>query len=155
MKRMDHPGSEYPVLSKAVLEQERKMLLDLGNDITNVRDRDDLLVLFSKRIKSLFYFTHTIVKLIDPRDESYVPFLLDYQNSPIREHAAYEQMIKAHFSLNDPFIQAVLRSDGPISFLLEEVMDSPRSPAFLRVNYEKGVREILMTKLIKEGKPMG
>jgi formate hydrogenlyase transcriptional activator len=155
MKRTDHTGSELPVLSKAVLEQERKMLLDLGNDITNVRDRDDLLVLFSKRIKSLFYFTHTIVTLIDPRDESYIPFLLDNRNSPIREHAVYPQLIKAHFSLNDAFIQAVLKSEDPISFLLEDIMDKPLSPVFLRVNYEKGVREILMTKLIKEGKPMG
>src|SRR5882757_4545014 len=108
MKRTDRPGSELPVLSKAVLEQERKMLLDLGNDITSVRDRDDLLFLFSKRIKSLFYFTHTIVTLIDPRDESYIPFLLDNQSSPIRLHDMYPQLIKAHFSLNDPFIQAVL-----------------------------------------------
>jgi len=34
-------------------------------------------------------------------------------------------------------------------------MDKPQSPSFLRVNYEKGVREILMTRLMKEGKPMG
>ena len=153
MKKADHP--EFPVLSKAVLEQERKMLLDLGNDITNVRDRDDLLVLFSKRIRSLFYFTHTIVTLIDYKDESYTPFLLDNLHSPIRDHAQYAQLIKAHFSLNDPFIQAVLASEDPISFLLEDIMDKPRSPVFLRINYEKGVREILMTRLIKEGKPMG
>jgi len=153
MKKADHP--ELPVLSLAVLEQERKMLLDLGNDITNVRDRDDLLVLFSKRIRSLFYFTHTIVTLIDYKDESYTPFLLDNLHSPIRDHDQYPQLIKAHFSLNDPFIQAVLASEAPLSFLLEDIMDKPQSPVFLRVNYEKGVREILMTRLIKEGKPMG
>src|SRR5437588_9095194 len=111
MKKTDHP--ELPVLSRAVLEQERKMLLDLGNDITNVRDRDDLLVLFSRRVRSLFYFTHTIVTLIDYKDESYTPFLLDNLHSPIRDHDQYAQLIKAHFSLNDPFIQAVLASEAP------------------------------------------
>src|SRR5882757_11534610 len=109
MKRTDRPGSELPVLSKAVLEQERKMLLDLGNDITSVRDRDDLLFLFSKRIKSLFYFTHTIVTLIDYKDETYTPFLLDNESSPIRSHARYQEMVQYHFSLDDPFIQAVLQ----------------------------------------------
>jgi transcriptional regulator with GAF, ATPase, and Fis domain len=64
-------------------------------------------------------------------------------------------MVDARFSLNEPFIQAVLQSDDPVSFSLEDIMDQPQSPAFLRVNYEKGVREILMTKLMKEGKPMG
>jgi transcriptional regulator with GAF, ATPase, and Fis domain len=150
-----HPGSEFPVLSKAVLEQERKMLLDLGNDITRVRDKNDLLVLFSKRVKSFFYFTHTIVTLIDYKDETYTPFLLDHQNSPIRKHAMYPELVKARFSLNDPFAQAILRADGPISFQLEDIMDQPQSPSFLRVNYEEGVREILMTKLMKEDKPMG
>lgn len=145
----------FPTLSKAVLEQERKVLLDLGNDITRVRDRDDLLTLFSKRVKSYFYFTHTIVTLIDYKDETYTPFLLDNQHSPIRDHALYPALIKARFSMNEPFMQAVLQADGPISFVLADIMDQPDAPSFLRANYEKGVREILMTKLMKEDKPMG
>jgi transcriptional regulator with GAF, ATPase, and Fis domain len=64
-------------------------------------------------------------------------------------------MVHTHFSLNEPFIQAVLQADEPVSFVLAEIMDRPQSPPFLRVNYERGVREILMTKLMKEGKPMG
>src|ERR1700743_1636091 len=106
MKEEKHPGSELPVLSKAILEQERRMLLDLGNDITSVRDKNDLLVLFSKRIKSFFYFTHTIVTLIDYKDETYDPFLLDNENSPIRLHTMYQQLVHSRFSLNEPFIQA-------------------------------------------------
>jgi hypothetical protein len=155
MKKVEHPGVDLPILSKAVLEQERKMLLGLGNDITNVRDRDDLLFLFSRRIKSLFYFTHTIVTLIDASDETYTPFLLDHKNSPIRNHALYPQLVNSHFPLNEPFIQAVLASEDPISFRLEDIMDKPQSPVFLRVKYEGGVREIWMTRLIREGKPMG
>jgi len=155
MKRTESATPELPILSKAVLEQERKMLLDLGHDITGVRDRDDLLFLFSRRLKSLFYFTHTIVTLIDPGDETYTPFLLDHENSPIRNHALYQQLVHSHFSLNEPFIRAVLASEDPISFRLEDSMDKPQSPVFLRANYEKGVREILMTRLIREGKPMG
>ena len=146
-------AKQLPVLSKAVLEQEKKVLLDLGNDITRVRDKNDLLVLFSKRVKSYFYFTHTIVTLIDYKDETYIPFLLDNDNSPIRDHAMYPELIKARFNLNEPFIQTVLHTDGPVYYLLEDIMDQPKSPSFLRVNYEKGVREILMTRLMKEDKP--
>src|SRR6266536_1660734 len=155
MKRAQIPELEPPVPAKATLEQERKLLLELGNDITRVRDKNDLIILFKKRIKGLFYITHSIVTLIDYKDETYVPFLLDNEGSPIRSHPRYQEMVNARFSLNERFIQAVLQSDYPISFLLEDVMDQPQSPAFLRVNYEKGVREILMTKLMKEGKPMG
>jgi len=155
MKRAKLSESEVAVPSKAILTQERRILSELGNDITRVREKNDLLTLFKKNIKNLFYFTHTIVTLIDYKDETYIPFLLDNDGSPIRSHTRYQEMVNAHFSLNDPFIQAVLNAEEPISFLLEDIMDKPQSPAFLRVNYEKGVREILMTRLMKEGKPMG
>lgn len=155
MKKGQLPNPDLTMPAATSLEQERKILLDLGNDITKVREKNDLLTLFKKRIKELFYFTHTIITLIDYKDESYVPFLLDNEGSPIRSHSRYEEMVKTHFSLNEPFIQAVLHADGPISFLLENIMDSPQSPAFLRVNYERGVREILMTRLMREEKPMG
>ena len=136
MKRVKDKDPDFFASSLATLEQERKILSELGNDITSVRDKNDLITLFSKRIKSLFYFTHTIVTLIDAKDESYTPFLLDQESSPIRSHALYPELIKAHFSLNDPFIQAVLHADEPISFLLEDIVDQPQSPSFLRANYE-------------------
>ena len=155
MKRVKDKVPGFSTPSLATLEQERKILSDLGNDITSVRDKNDLLLLFSKRIKDLFYFTHTIVTLIDTKDETYTPFLLDDESSPVRQYPIYPELIKAHFSLNEPFIQAVLRAEEPISFLLEDVMDRPQSPSFLRANYDAGVREILMTRLMKEGRPMG
>ncbi len=155
MKRVKLSEPELPASAEEILEQERKILLELGNDITKVREKNDLLILFRKRIKGLFYFTHTIVTLIDYKDETYIPFLLDNDGSPIRSHERYQEMVHSRFSLNEPFIQAVLQSNEPISFLLEDVMNEPKSPAFLRVNYEKGVREILMTRLVKEEKPFG
>ena len=155
MKEAKLPPSELAVPANASLEQERRVLLELGNDITRVREKNDLLTLFKQRIKGLFYISHTIVTLIDYKDETYTPFLLDNDGSPIRSHDRYQEMVQSHFSLNEPFIQAVLQAEEPISFLLSAIMDQPQSPAFLRVNYEKGVREILMTKLMKEGKPMG
>lgn len=136
-------------------KREKDILLHLSNDITRVRDKNDLIILFKQRIKGLFDITHTIVTLIDYKDETYTPFLLDNDGSPIRSHDRYQEMVQAHFPLNEPFIQAVLKANGPISFLLEDVMNEPKSPPFLKVNYEMGVREILITKLMKEGKPMG
>jgi formate hydrogenlyase transcriptional activator len=155
MKRAKPSEFTPPVPAGVTVEQERRLLLELGDDITRVRDKNDLITLFKKRIKALFYFTHTIVTLVDRKDETYVPFLLDNDGSPIRSHTRYQEMVSARFPLNEPFIQAVSNAEEPISFLLEDIMDKPQSPSFLRVNYEKGVREILMTRLMKEGKPMG
>lgn len=139
----------------AYYKKESEILLALSNDITKVREKNDLITIFKQRIKGLFHITHSIVTLIDDKDQVYIPFLLDNTGSPIRSHERYTEMVLSHFSLNEPFIQTVLSADEPVSFVLEEIMDLPGRPAFLRVNYERGVREIMMTKLMKEGKPMG
>lgn len=157
-KPAKNEGQEDVQLVRARIEhyqKEKEILLALSDDLTKIRNKNDLLILFSKRIKSFFYFTHTIVTLIDKKDETYTPFLLDNDNSPIRMHKMYNELVHSHFSLNEPFIQAVLHGEESISFMLEDIMDLPSSPSFLRVNYERGVREILMTRLMKEGKPMG
>jgi len=140
---------------KDYLEQERDTLLELGKDITKVREKDDLIALFSNRIKNIHYFTHTIVTLIDYKTETYWPFLLNTYASVIRKHDFYDRLAASHFKLNEPFIQEVIAADGPVSFMLEDIMDRPGSPVFLRVNYEGGIRELLITTLWNEDMPMG
>lgn len=48
-----------------------------------------------------------------------------------------------------------MSSDGPEFFLLDQIMGQPGSPAFLRVNYEAGIREILMTPLRSKMQTIG
>ncbi len=57
--------------------------------------------------------------------------------------------------MDDPIFKAVLDADMPISFSLEDIMDKPQSPSFLRTNYEGGIREILITALRNADQPMG
>jgi formate hydrogenlyase transcriptional activator len=153
---MKHRSTENTIRENdIILERERKLLLDLGNDITRVRDKNDLIVLFSNRIKSLFHFTHTIVTLIDRKDETYYPFLLDHQASAIKDHSEYGDMVRSRFRLDEPFITSVLAAGVPVSFPLKEVMHAPQSPAFLRVNFEKGIQHVLMTTLRIEDQPIG
>jgi len=143
------------VQHEVFLEKQRQILLDLGNDITRVREKNDLITLFSKRIKGLFYFTHTMITLIDALGDTYKPFLLDYESSPVRAHRDYRLLVNARFLLDEPFIESVLEADGPIVFQLKDTIANPQSPVFLRANYEKGVKEVLMMKLMNADKPIG
>ncbi|HWV30518.1 MAG TPA: sigma 54-interacting transcriptional regulator [Dyadobacter sp.] len=136
-------------------EKQRKILLDLSNDITQIRDKNDLIVLFSSRIKSLFYFKHTIVTLIDPLRTSYRPLLLDPMSSPIQNHPAYAGLVDSDFPLSGAFIEDVLKAGKPVLYRLEDILDLPGSPTFLRVNYEGGIREILMTPLKSKNETIG
>ncbi|WP_242412088.1 sigma 54-interacting transcriptional regulator [Flavobacterium sp. Root186] len=134
---------------------ESAILLDLGKDITKVREKKDLILLFSKRIKSLFYFTHITITLIDHKDKTYAGFLLDKDADAILEKESYAKLQKAHFTLNEPFIKEVLAAEDPISFMVAQVKDRPQSPHFLQVNYDGGIRELLMTTLWNANEPLG
>lgn len=141
--------------TREFLEKQRKILLDLSDDITQIRDKNDLIALFSSRIKSRFYFKHTIVTLIDPERTSYRPFLLDPKSSPIQTHPTYATLVDSDFPLSGPFIKGVLDAGKPVLYWMEDVMDLPGSPTFLRVNYERGIREILMTPLKSKNEIIG
>lgn len=136
-------------------QRERQIILQLSEDITQIREKSDLTALLSMRIKRFFYYIHSIVTLIDDENGIYTPFILDPMSSPLRDHPDYPELIKTGFNLDEPFIQTVMAADGPVSFLLDEVIKHPRSPSFLRVNYECGIREILMTPLKRNDQTIG
>lgn len=137
------------------LENERRILLELGNDITKVREKNDLIVIFSSKIRELFPFSHSIVTLIDYEAGIYTPFLLDPTFSPIQDHPIYSSLVTGRFPLDVPFTRQILANNGPTSFILEDIIDDPESPVFLKVNYERGIREILMTPLKNKEQAIG
>lgn len=140
---------------KVFLKEEETILLELGKDITKVREKKDLIFLFAKRLKSLYNFSHITITLIDQKDKTYAGFLLDSNADAILDRETYSQLQKAHFTLDEPFIKRVLESETAISFVLEEVKDTPKSPEYLRVNDRGGIKETLMKTLWNEDKPFG
>ncbi|WP_346318387.1 sigma 54-interacting transcriptional regulator [Chitinophaga sp. YIM B06452] len=139
----------------ASLETERRILLELGNELTKVRAKTDLITIFSYKIREMFPFSHAIVTLINDDGQSYTPFLLDPASSPIQHHELYPTLVTARFPLHEPFIQKVLANGEPTAFRMEDVMDLPGSPVFLKVNYQAGIRVILMTPLKDKDQVIG
>jgi transcriptional regulator with GAF, ATPase, and Fis domain len=131
----------------SLFEQQKDLFLLLSNDITQVRAKNDLVNLFSARIKPMFKFSHTIVMLIDHQTNTYSPFLLDPYASIIKEHPEYKALITSKFSLNEPVIGKILNAPLPLYYNLDEILNSPGLPSFVRVNYECGVKEMLITPL--------
>ncbi|WP_341835311.1 sigma 54-interacting transcriptional regulator [Chitinophaga pollutisoli] len=141
------PPSADPGGRIRFLEAERRILLELGNDITKVRNKTDLIVILSNKIREMFTFSHSIVTLINPDQQSYTPFLLDPQSSPIQEHNLYPKLIVARFSMADDFIQTVMENGAPTVFVWNREDEVPASPTFLRVNFSAGIRALMMTPL--------
>lgn len=130
-----------------LLEQERQILLDLGNDLTNVREKTDLINLFSSRMKSMFHFSHVIITLIDRVQENFAPYLIDSASVEVKLHPEFSAYLSRKYPLNLPLMQQIIKSDGPVSFILDEVKDNPGSPGIIKMYYEGGIREALIAPL--------
>ncbi|HRN56009.1 MAG TPA: sigma 54-interacting transcriptional regulator [Agriterribacter sp.] len=128
-------------------QKEKDILLTLSNDITRVREKDDLIKVFSSGLKAYFYFTHTVISLMDKQKGTYFPFLIDRGSMQIRHRSELPSLLKMQFLINDPFLSRVSDQDVSASFLLEEIINEPGIPAFLKVNYECGIRKAMIVKL--------
>ncbi|MEH6680271.1 MAG: sigma 54-interacting transcriptional regulator [Sediminicola sp.] len=127
--------------------KEREILLSLSDDITKVRQKSDLIKIFSSRLKGFFYFTHAVISLIDHKQNSYYPFLIDKEALHIKHRNELPSLLKTQYSINDPFIGQTNETDVPVSFLLDGLIDKPEVPAFLKINYECGIKMAMIAKL--------
>lgn len=136
-------------------KKEKDILLALSNDITRVREKNDLVKVFSSRLKAYFYFTHAVISLIDKQKGTYFPFLMDRESMHIKHRSELPSLLKMNFAIDDPFIGKVADSEVLVSFLLDEIINEPGIPAFLKVNYECGIRKAMIVKLKNKMETIG
>jgi transcriptional regulator with GAF, ATPase, and Fis domain len=145
------------ILKKQVncYEREQDVLLELSNEITRVRTKIDLIKVFSSGLKSLFYFTHAVVSLVDNEEQTYYPFLIDREALKIKHRDELPSLLASRFVLDDPFISKAHGSDMPVSFLLDDIINKPGIPGFLKVNYECGIKSAMIVPLKSKMETIG
>src|ERR1700754_4271523 len=149
--------SFFEMLHKQIdyYENEKDILQTLSSDITRARMKTDLIKVFSSRLKGFFYFTHAVVSLIDQRTQTYYPFLLDKEALHIKHRAELPSLLATRFFLGDPFISQVEGSEVPVAFLLDDIMNKQGVPAFIKVNYECGIRKAMIAPLKSKMETIG
>lgn len=136
-------------------EEEKDILLDLSDAIIKVREKSDLIKVFSSTLKDLFYFTHAVISLINKADKTYYPFLLDVEALHIRHRAELPSLLAQQYFLDDPFIAMTASSETPVSFRIADIMANPGIPGFVAVNYETGIKEAMIAKLKNKMETIG
>ena len=136
-------------------EKERTILLALSNDITKVREKDDLVKIFSSRLKGFFYFSHAVISLVDHQKNIFYPFLMDAQTHPIKDQDIFNSLLAMRYPFTDPVFKKILDLESPQTFLLDEVLDMPGIPSFIKLNYEYGIREVMLTPLKRKMETFG
>lgn len=151
----DNPKNDPAKNEAGYFKNEKKILLDLSDAIIKVREKDDLIKVFASKLKGLFYFTHAVISLIDKKNKTYYPFLFDTSAMHIKHRAELPNLLLNQYFLDDPFINMTAGADAPVAFLLDDIINEPRIPAFLQVNYETGIKQAMIVKLKNKMETIG
>src|SRR5262249_18221655 len=94
-------------------ENERATLLGFSEDVAAVRDKNDLPGMIHAWLKRSFFFSHLEIMLTDPVHRSYRSFISD-PRSKARILPEYQRLSSALYSTDDPVMQLVNSSRGPL-----------------------------------------
>ena len=136
-------------------EKEKSVLLALSNDIANTKNKKDLLHIINSKLKTLFYFTHSVIGVINNEKRTYNAFIVDLA-SKSAGHTDYEEIvIKTHYPINDGVVNIVLQSSSPVVFDLDKLNDEIEMPRYLKLNHGIGIKEVIMVALRKDEENIG
>jgi len=126
-------------------EFEKELLLSLSEDIAAVRDKKQLTGVIKNRLKPNLGFGHFALGVKGP-DNSIVSFLTD-PDSRARLHPAYKRVFKQEREQCEDFIDFINRSPHPVILDKTNVGQFKELPYVIHINFESGVKEILIAKL--------
>jgi len=112
--------------------QDNETLLSLGTDFVKAKSKEDLFELLDQRLHQLFEFDHSRIVLLH------------------QDHPASDAKDAPHTGI----IEATLSSDYPLVFDLDRQIPGP-IPEYIRHSYNKGIKEVVMMALRKEGESFG
>jgi formate hydrogenlyase transcriptional activator len=134
---------------------ETEILLSIGAAIAETREKDGLLNVVNSKLKELFDFTHSAIGVTNPDGKSFRLFLLD-PASRSADHPDYRKVVtRPSFPFQDGVYDNSLVADAGVVLDLDELSKKIELPPYLRINYDRGIKESLMIALRKDGKSIG
>ncbi|MGE3468447.1 MAG: sigma 54-interacting transcriptional regulator [Pyrinomonadaceae bacterium] len=134
---------------------ETEILLSVGAAIAETREKGDLLNVVNSKLKELIDFTHSAIGVTNPDGKSFRLFLLD-PASRSADHPDYKTVVtRPSFPFHDGVYDTSLDADAGVVLDLDELNERIVLPPYLRINYERGIKESLMIALRKDGKGIG
>ncbi|MDP9077687.1 MAG: sigma 54-interacting transcriptional regulator [Bacteroidota bacterium] len=148
MKNMDCQ-QEVKVINRqnAEREKEKSTLIEISNDMSAIRNKNDLLAVLHGRLKGIFHFSHTLTTLTDAKTNTYTGLIFDSKSISRQRHPEYQRICDATYPITDPVMTAVFNSKNPVVFDLDELTQQSDCPEWIVMNHACGIREIVMTVL--------
>ncbi|MFD2286945.1 AAA family ATPase [Pedobacter petrophilus] len=128
-------------------ERENKVLLSLSNAIASIRNKLNLFDVIDQKLKRLFEFDDFVICLINDDLETHSPFIYNRKEDFLKT-AGIAPEASRKYTLDDGMCRAMIASEKPIVFNVEEVLTSDDAPAWLGFWHNKGIREMIGLKMV-------
>ncbi|WP_285544507.1 sigma-54-dependent Fis family transcriptional regulator [Dyadobacter frigoris] len=135
--------------------REVEALLYISDAIASVNNRNDLLEIFNKSLKELFYFSHSMILKLSEDGQHLFPLILD-PDSISKFDPYYQRIISDLLPVSDGLLDRVLANRDPIIFDVAAEADKDGSPQYLQLHLRTGVQQIMCVALRRsDQQPLG
>ncbi|MFA6083480.1 sigma 54-interacting transcriptional regulator [Mucilaginibacter sp.] len=135
-------------------EKEKSILLTISNDMAAIRNKNDLLQMVQKHLKSLIYFSHAVTAVADFENQTYRGLIVDPQ-SRSRNYPGFIKIAHSSHPLDNSFVQKALNVKYPEIFDLDELDFSDGIPEWVYMNYKSGIKEMIIFPLFNGSELIG
>ncbi|AYL96936.1 sigma 54-interacting transcriptional regulator [Mucilaginibacter celer] len=135
-------------------DKEREIILSLNIDFATIREKKDLLRIIHYKLRSLFNFSHHWVATVNDDELTLSTFMQDTE-SKTKFHPKYKQVTYAKYTIADQIFNKVILASEPQVFDLEQLSARGTIPEYLQINYECGIRKVIMQSLEIAGRFIG
>jgi len=127
-------------------EIESAVLLSLSNSIASIRNKLDLFDVIDQKLKRLFNFDDFVICLINDDKETHSAFIYN-QKEDFLKTAGIAPKASEKYTLDDGMCRAMISSEKPIVFNVQEVLTWADAPAWLGFWHNKGIKEMIGLKM--------
>lgn len=135
-------------------KKEREILQALNIDFATIRKKQDLLKIIHFKLRSIFNFRHHWVATVNEDQLTMSTFMQDTE-SKTKSHPKYKHLTYAKYTIADKIFNRVILAGEPQIFDLEKILATGTLPEYLQINYESGIRKVVMQSLEIAGKFIG
>jgi transcriptional regulator with GAF, ATPase, and Fis domain len=134
--------------------REREIIQSLNMDFATIREKKDLLKIIHYKLKSFFNFSHHWVAVANEDGLTMSTFMQDTE-SKTRFHPKYKHVTYAKYPIADQVFNKVILAGDPQVFDLDLLSARGTIPEYLQINYESGIRKVVMQSLEIAGRFIG
>jgi len=122
-----------------LVEEERNLLIALGNALTKVSNRNDLADVLRDQFRRLFFIGDIVICVTDQEKQTHSIFLL---LSETERFQTASPVTSATYPVDDGFYKQVQSERNVQLYNIEELIRRKKVPDYIRDLFDKGIRQI-------------